>query len=279
LATSDVLLYKNPLFTTESPLPLLGTDAPPIALNYCAQPTKAEVDFYPGNVIALPAEMNPPLASQHFATSARVCAGIVCAWDELGKIQPWPPYQEPSLAVIFSVRGAPVVPSGGRPDCFCLDAFVIGHARIRQLFGAPMLVGQIDAVDVPELAPPGMKAAIDCYLRDTIQMVLREKLNFPPVHTFFFDFSFLTPPGIKVRPAPQSAGAEQSGDRGQPTEGLHVSGGRGDHAAASPQAKDFDSTALTDGDIFAATILRPGKYKVSNAAQNHSAELTVAATG
>jgi hypothetical protein len=54
---------------------------------------------------------------------------------------------------------------------------------------------------------------------------------------------------------------------------FHVSGGPGGYAvrlgraATAPQAKDFDSTTLKGGDVFAATILRPGRYNVHNAAQ------------
>jgi hypothetical protein len=201
-ATSDVYLYKNPLFTVEPPLPLLGTDAPPVALNYSAQLTKAEVDFHPGNVITLPAEMNPPLAAQHFAMTAGIDAGIICAWDELGSIEPWAPGQKPGSDRPTPPSSPPEVPAGGPIDCFHLDGFVIGHASIQQPFGPPTLFVEVDAVDVPDIAPPGMKAAIDCYLRDTIQMVLREKLNFPLVHTFFFDFAFLHLPNITVVPAP-----------------------------------------------------------------------------
>jgi hypothetical protein len=55
---------------------------------------------------------------------------------------------------------------------------------------------------------------------------------------------------------------------------FHVSGGPGGYAvrlgraAAKPQAKDFDSTSLKGGDLFAATILRPGRYSVRNVAQS-----------
>jgi hypothetical protein len=54
---------------------------------------------------------------------------------------------------------------------------------------------------------------------------------------------------------------------------FHVSGGQGGFAVRlgkasdKPQPKDFDSTALTGGDLFAATILRPGRYSVKNLAQ------------
>jgi len=54
---------------------------------------------------------------------------------------------------------------------------------------------------------------------------------------------------------------------------FHVSGGPGGFAvrlgksADQPQPKDFDSAAITGGDLFAATILRPGRYSVKNLAQ------------
>jgi hypothetical protein len=205
-ASADIITYNNPLFATEDPLPLLGIDAPPVALNYCAQLTKAEVDFFPGNVIALPAELNPPLPAQHFSMAVRICAGLDCAWDELGKIEPWPPSQQPGAAAGRDrpppAQTPPEVPSGRKLDCFCLDGLVIGHAAIQQLFGQPTLVAHVDAVDVVELAPPGLKQAVNCYIRDTIELLLREKLMFPLVHTFFFDFAFLKLPGITVQPAP-----------------------------------------------------------------------------
>src|SRR5438094_472417 len=58
--TNDVTKYGNPLFTIVDPLPLLGADAPPVALGFCAQLTRAQIDFHPGNSIVLPAELNPP---------------------------------------------------------------------------------------------------------------------------------------------------------------------------------------------------------------------------
>jgi hypothetical protein len=65
---------------------------------------------------------------------------------------------------------------------------------------------------------------------------------------------------------------------------FHLSGGPGGHAvrlgraAAAPAEKAFDSTVLKNGDIFAASLLRPGAYRVANAAQPGArpAELTVA---
>jgi hypothetical protein len=188
--SGDITTYNNPLFTVESPLPLLGVDAPPVALNYCAQLTQALVDFFPGNAIVLPPELNPPLPAQHFALKTRLCAGLDCASNQLGDIEP-------------GTRDTPpIVPTGRKLDCFCLDGFVIGHATIREMFGTPTLVGEVDMVDVVEIAPVGLKQAVNCYLFDTLELLLREKLTFPVIHTFFFDFAFLKLPSITVEAAP-----------------------------------------------------------------------------
>ncbi len=195
LHTADVTTYNNPLFTVESPLPLLGVDSPKVELNYCAQLVEAKVDFYPGNVVNLPAELHPPLPKQHFSMLARICAGLDCAWDQVIEIEPQPP--DP-----WRPPPPPVVPHGRKLDCFCLDGYIIGHAAIENFYGQLRLTGHVDVVDVVEIAPSGLKQAINCYLRDTIEMLLRQKLAFPVVHTFFFDFSFLKLPQITVEPSP-----------------------------------------------------------------------------
>jgi hypothetical protein len=199
-ASPDIATYNNPLFTIETELPIFGANAPPVSLNYCAQLTKALVDFHPGNTITLPAEMNPPLAKQHFALQAQVCAGLDCAEAQVNEIPPDPPndgtpWRPPP-------KETPIVPTGRKLDCFCLDLFGIGAAKIEYLLGYPTLVVDVDAVDVPEIAPKGLKEAVNCYALDTVRLVLRERLNFPLVKTFFFNLAFLSLPTITVAPAP-----------------------------------------------------------------------------
>ena len=77
-ATGDIFKYKNPLFTIVNPVPVLGADSPPVGLGFCAQISKAQIDFHPGKNIALPAELNPPLKEQHFALQFRVCGAVAC---------------------------------------------------------------------------------------------------------------------------------------------------------------------------------------------------------
>ncbi len=58
---------------------------------------------------------------------------------------------------------------------------------------------------------------------------------------------------------------------------FHVSAGPGGyavrvgHAAKEPERKEFDSAELKNGDLFAATILRPGRYSVKNLVQGGAA--------
>ncbi len=63
---------------------------------------------------------------------------------------------------------------------------------------------------------------------------------------------------------------------------FHVSKGAGGYAvhlgisgAEGPAPKTFDSRQLKPGDIFAATLLRPGKYRATNALNKTHAEIVV----
>jgi hypothetical protein len=214
--TKDVEDYDNPLFTVVGPLPFLGADSPPVAINFSAQLVEAAVDFHPGGTVTLPAELNPPLAQQRLALHLRVCAGLDCPIPELIEgIQPWPPSKQPAQP---GPRDQP--PGDRRPDqpprpppppivpptrgltCFCLDAYAIGHVEVIELFGKPRLLGHVDSVDIVDIQPEGLEDALNCYLKDTAELLLKEKLTFEVVKTFFFDFDFLKLPAITVQLAP-----------------------------------------------------------------------------
>lgn len=86
----------------------------------------------------------------------------------------------------------------------------------------------------------------------------------------------------RVSPSPCHCGTDHGGEphyvagTGSPVL-FHVSGGRGGYAVhvsrseERPQPKAFDSRVLRDGDLFAATILRPGLYAVVNRADEQGA--------
>ncbi len=205
-ATKDVTDYGNALFHLQLPLPLLGADAPPVGLNYCVQLVEAKVDFFPSNAIALPAELNGNLAPQTFALFARVCAGLDCLPNAfIDEISPWPPSQQPNPGPNDPAgrepgptAPPPIVPPSRRLLCVCLDAFLVGHVTIENLFGRPTLVGHADAVDIVDIKPDVLEDALTCYLRATVELLLREKLTFPVVGSFVPNFDFLKLPKITV---------------------------------------------------------------------------------
>lgn len=213
--TQDIETYGNPTFGIEGPLPLLGVDAPPVGLNYSAQLVDAEIDFHPSSVFTLPDELNPPLPDQHLALKMRICVGLDCpAIEVIDNIEPWPSSKQPvqpgpkssqegpSSADAAGKGSQPIVPPTRKLMCFCLDAFAIGHVEVIELFGEPTLVGHVDAVDVVGIEPEGLHEVIDCYLRTTAELLLKEKLTFPVLKTFLFHLSFLTLPSITVTLAP-----------------------------------------------------------------------------
>ena len=178
--TIDVTNHGNPLFGVMGPLPILGVDAPPVALNFCAQLAEAEVDCYPGNVINLPAELNPPLPDQHLAFKVRVCGGIDCpAMEFIDNIPPTPPQDQPGIwAPDPKQPQPPIVPRTRRLLCFCLDAYALAHVDLETVFGKPTLVGKVDGVDIVDIKPDDLEDALDCYLRTTLELLLKEKLAF-----------------------------------------------------------------------------------------------------
>jgi len=178
--TIDVTNYHNPLFTVVGPLPLFGVDAPPVGLNFCIQLAEAMIDFHPGNVINLPAELNPPLPPQHLAMKVRVCGGLDCpSMDFIDHIKPTPPQPRTQTEGKQPPPPPPIVPPPRRLLCFCLDAYVVAHVDLESVFGKPTLVGKVDGVDIVDIKPDNLEDSINCYLRTTFELLLKEKLAIP----------------------------------------------------------------------------------------------------
>jgi hypothetical protein len=174
-ATADVAKYGNPLFTVMPPLPLLGADSPPVGIGFCAQLSLAQVDFHPGNTIALPQELNPPLQAQHFALRFHACAAIECPSPKLVDRIPLPGFSDPAGDNLG--RDQKQIVLAGRTNCFCFDVFAIGSVS-RQLVGGQLaLLGKLDAMDIVEIKPDALEANIVCYLKTSVNVVLREKLT------------------------------------------------------------------------------------------------------
>ena len=126
-----VIQRGNPLLTLEPPLPVIATH-PQFGLNFAVQLTKAEVDFSPGNVIALPAELNPPLPAQRLALHFEICAGLGCPPDKVvSELQKGLAHSDRSALVanrdVSGQKGEVIVLPSSELTCFCLDLFGIGE--------------------------------------------------------------------------------------------------------------------------------------------------------
>lgn len=169
--SEDVARVGNPLFTIMPPLPLLGADAPPVGIGFCAQVSEIRIDFYKGNKIALPRELGA-LPEQRFALAFHLCAGIGCPSPDLvDRIPVHGPLDR------GNDRKDPPIFLPGRTRCFCFDVFIIGHVE-RQFFGGrEVLLAKVDAMDIVDIQPEALEENIICYLKTTLNVVLREKLT------------------------------------------------------------------------------------------------------
>jgi hypothetical protein len=186
--TIDVTHYNNPLFKVVSPVPILGADSPPVGLNFCVELVKAEVDFHPGNVVTLPPALSPPLAAQHLAMHAKICGGMDCPSEFVKGFLPSPTNYGEATNV---QQPQEVVPPTRKLVCFCLDAYIVAHVAVQSIAGKPSLVGIVDSVDVVGIEPKGLSENINCYLKTTFELMLKEKLIFP-ISTMLFDLPLLS---------------------------------------------------------------------------------------
>ena len=195
--TQDVVKYKNPIFKIEPPIPILGSDSPAVFIGFCAQLTKALIDFHPGNKIGLPGELSPPLKPQHFSLEFRVCGGLECPPDaEVQQIPLGGTHQNVTGAEANTNVPPPVV-LRGQPNCFCLDVFVIGHFEDSNGF----LLGKIDDIDTVDIKPDKLEDNINCYLKTAVNVVLREKLAIS-VQALALSFPLFNIATITLSPTP-----------------------------------------------------------------------------
>ncbi|HEX6998778.1 MAG TPA: hypothetical protein VF322_11580 [Gammaproteobacteria bacterium] len=199
--TEDVVKYGNPLFTELPPLPVIGADSPPVTLDFCVQVVRAQIDFHPGKTISLPPQLSPPLGEQRFALYFRVCGGVACPSErELGTIPVLAP-KKPVAAVADVRQPIPPVHVRGRPQCFCLDAYVVGHFAREVIGGRECLVGKVDGIELVDIAPAGLEANLECYIRTAVTLVLRQKLAIP-LATFFIELPLFGLGTVTLGPTP-----------------------------------------------------------------------------
>ncbi len=195
--TADVTNFHNPLFTIVSPLPVLGATSPPVSLGFCAQLTKAEIDFFPENTISLPPALDPPLPDQRFSLLLRLCGAIECPSQETIERVPAGGQLSGQYSDTF-VPPPKEIELQGRLNCFCLDVIAIGHVQQTVVAGKPSLITQVERMDVTEVEPDGLEANIVCYLKTAVNVVLREQLTIA-IETLMLSFKLF---GGKVTLSP-----------------------------------------------------------------------------
>jgi hypothetical protein len=173
--TDDVEKFANPFFTVMPPLPVLGSVNPIVLTGFCAQLVKAQIDFHPGKTIALPPELPNPLPAQHFSLQFTACGGLVCPDDKQVLSLP---VGTDSLVPIPGTHDRPKrqydpVILRGRPQCFCLDVFVVGRF---ELSPTGHLVGRVVGLEIVDIKPNGLEQNLECYLKTTVNVVMRQRL-------------------------------------------------------------------------------------------------------
>jgi hypothetical protein len=193
--TKDVVKFANPFFTVMPPFPVIGSGNPVVLTGFCAQLTRAAIDFFPGDTINLPSELSPPLPSQRFSLEFRVCGGVVCpSQREVEQI----PTGGSTGAVLPSRWETPPITVRGKPICFCLDVFVVGHF---ELTPSEQLLGKVDGLEIVDIRPDGFESNIECYLRTAITVVLRQKLAIA-MDALALSFPILNMGTVTVAPTP-----------------------------------------------------------------------------
>lgn len=231
-----VTAADNPIVTVMPPLPVITT---PYAMNYCAQVGGGQIDFAPGNIISLPAALNPPLPDQRLAVRFSVCAGLGCPPR---RVVTKPPGLAGTLAaaeaklsrgsraqarrrqkaVIAKERvvanpivagglgvarlpglGPTVIPTQ-ELDCFCLDLFATAGCSITGPVGSQTIRPTVDGINIAGLQPTGLEESIVCYAKVALNEGILPKLGQTASQLAF---------GLFTLPASQSAGdLEVSGD-------------------------------------------------------------------
>lgn len=197
--TADVTKYGNPLFTILPPLPLLGADAPPVGIGFCAQLVQAQIDFHPGNTVTLPTELNPPLQEQHFALHFRVCGAVECPSPEL--VDHVPVSGDPAGRDNQKQPPGPPIVFPGVTHCFCLDVYAVGHIVREFIAGREALVASVDEMDIVDIKPDALESNMICYLMTTANVVLREKLTIA-IETLMVSFPLFGLATVTLSPTP-----------------------------------------------------------------------------
>ena len=167
--------HGNPLVTIIEPLPLPGSH---FALNFAVQIVDVKIDFHPGNIVTLPAELSP-LPAQRLAISLKVCAGIGCPPAQViaDNIPPPPDPDADPNAPPPPPPPQVVLPPGQRLICVCLDASLTGGFRFKEYFQHFFLEPFVDRIEISDIQPPDLESGLECVIDATLRLSFLPKLR------------------------------------------------------------------------------------------------------
>jgi hypothetical protein len=137
----------------------------PVKLPYSIQIISLKLDFHPGDIVTLPNELLPPLRDQSFGLEAMLQFGLACVPPDLLSTLA----SQQTTAATFNVPRMPVLPVTDL-DCFVLRIFATGRLGVTSM-PLPFLPRpleqirlEVDGLEIVDIAPQGLEAAIECYL-------------------------------------------------------------------------------------------------------------------
>lgn len=195
-AHNSVFDYGNPLIKVSPYLPIPGYSGP-FGMSYIMQFMKVQIDFHPGNNIALPPELNPPLKEQHLSLSASFCAGMGCPDDKY--IDRITIKEDRDDEKKDNERNIVRPPERGFPfrelKCFCLEVFAVLHIERSNGY----LKMRLDGFEIVDIKPEGLENSLECYIETIIRLSL-----LPKVKIALNDFVFNIGNYVTILPTPIS---------------------------------------------------------------------------
>lgn len=81
----------------------------------------------------------------------------------------------------------PPVHVSGRPQCFCLDVYTVGHFDREIILGKETILAKVDRIEIVDIQPDGLESNLECYIKTAVTLVLRQKFAIP-LETLFVSF-------------------------------------------------------------------------------------------
>lgn len=186
----EVLRARDPLFSVEDPIPVLGSPVP-LGLNWCLQFTDLQIDFHPGNVFDLPQELGK-LPAQRLALYMRGCFGLDCLPERFIR-ELLPRVEAEAVAQrgkeTFGIAAFPQGDKLGEPIvfptqkllCFCVKLFAVLHFEWGTIPGSPQmwLKVRLDGLELVDLGPAPLEEMVECYIKMVLQLGILPRLSVP----------------------------------------------------------------------------------------------------